>query len=228
MSSSFTFTLSGRSSILSSRIYPPLEIYDQEAAIALIGFDTYNSIPNVTETNNGFRFKLKGSEWEEILLPVGQYELEDITQYIREELELLNNEYIVNNDTNALFSLTVHKNTLKCVLTSEFEIDFTASNSVGKLLGFNGQTLERGTHQYHQHRLQFVNRFVHQWCTGTLTRVPPGYKILEQPQNLIYLPLSKKSIDEVSVQILDQDGNLVSFADEIVTVRLHLKVFSSD
>lgn len=244
MSSSFTFTLSGRSSILSSRIYPPLEIYDQEAAIALIGFDTYNSIPNVTETNNGFRFKLKGSEWEEILLPVGQYELEDITQYIREELELLNNEYIVNDDTNALFSLTVHKNTLKCVLTSEFEIDFTASNSVGKLLGFNGQTLERGTHTS-ENAINITsiniiridcNLSTGSYIDGVLAhslyefypRVPPGYKILEQPQNLIYLPLSKKSIDEVSVQILDQDGNLVSFADEIVTVRLHLKVFSSD
>lgn len=245
MSSSYTFTLSGRSSILSSCIYPPLEIqYDQEAAIALIGFDTYNSIPNVTEENNLFRYRMPPNEkWEDIVLSRGQYELDDIAQYIHEELELLIDEGIdVNEDIPGMLKLTVHKNTLRCIITSQFEIDFTPVNSIGKLLGFNEQILKSGIHQSENivniSSINIIridcNLSTGSYINGILAhslyefypRVPPGYKILEQPQNLIYLPLSKKSIDEVSVQILDQDGKMVSFDDEIVTVRLHLKVFS--
>lgn len=256
-SSSYTFTLSGRSSILSSQIYPPLEIYDQDAAIALIGFDTYNSIPNVTEENNVFRFQLPNSStWEEIVLPRGQYEIEDISEYILDELQLLlslserseldeNDEAgreALDSELRGLFNLSVQKNTLRCIISSNFVIDFTKDNSIGKLLGFIPQTLQKGTHTSENviniSNINIIridcNLSTGSYINGVLAhslyefypRVPSGYKILEQPQNLIYLPLSKKSIDEVSVQILDQDGNLVSFDDEIVTVRLHLKVLT--
>lgn len=53
--------------------------------------------------------------------------------------------------------------------------------------------------------------------------VPPGYKIIEVPSNVIYLPTNIKYIDEIILKIIDQDGNLINFKKEFVTVRLHLK-----
>ena len=51
--------------------------------------------------------------------------------------------------------------------------------------------------------------------------VPPGYKIIEVPSQVIYLPITVKTIDHLQVPIVDQDGNLVNFRGEIVTIRPH-------
>lgn len=53
--------------------------------------------------------------------------------------------------------------------------------------------------------------------------VPPGYKIVENPTNVIYLPINTKFISEIVLKITDQDENLVNFKGELITIRLHLK-----
>ena len=53
--------------------------------------------------------------------------------------------------------------------------------------------------------------------------VPPGYKIIEVPSQVIYLLITVKTIDHLQVRIVDQDENLVNFRGEILTIRLHIK-----
>lgn len=53
--------------------------------------------------------------------------------------------------------------------------------------------------------------------------VPPGYKIIEVPRNVIYLPVNVKQITSIIVRLVDQDDNLINFRKELITVRLHLK-----
>jgi hypothetical protein len=50
--------------------------------------------------------------------------------------------------------------------------------------------------------------------------VPQGYKIIESPLNVIYLPINTKQLNEITIKITDQDGILVNFIEE---VRLHLR-----
>jgi hypothetical protein len=52
---------------------------------------------------------------------------------------------------------------------------------------------------------------------------PPGYKIVENPRNVIYLPINTRIIHNISLKILDQNGFPVNFRKEVVTVRLHLR-----
>ncbi len=54
--SSFIFSLSGKNtSELSAKIHPPIELDpNSNYALALIGFHTFNSIPNVEEGENVF------------------------------------------------------------------------------------------------------------------------------------------------------------------------------
>lgn len=53
--------------------------------------------------------------------------------------------------------------------------------------------------------------------------VDPGYKIIEQPQNLIYLPVNRHRMSGINITVLDQYGNLVDFRGELITCRIHIK-----
>lgn len=53
--------------------------------------------------------------------------------------------------------------------------------------------------------------------------VPPGYKIVEIPANVIYLPVNTTRIHNITVRLEDQTGHLINFRDETITLRLHLK-----
>ena len=53
--------------------------------------------------------------------------------------------------------------------------------------------------------------------------VPPRYKIIEVLSQVIYLPVTVKSIDHLQIRIVDQDGRLVNFRGEVITIRLHIK-----
>ena len=44
--------------------------------------------------------------------------------------------------------------------------------------------------------------------------VPIGAKIIEQPQNINYFPLNTTLLQEITVRILDQDGNLIIIPGE--------------
>lgn len=51
----------------------------------------------------------------------------------------------------------------------------------------------------------------------------PGEKIIESPQHAIYMPINTRRISSIVVQIQDQNGDLVNFREEVITLRLHLK-----
>ncbi|KAJ8939874.1 hypothetical protein NQ318_023214 [Aromia moschata] len=47
-------------------------------------------------------------------------------------------------------------------------------------------------------------------------KVPPGFRIVETPP--MYLPINTQYIDE----IIDQDGNLINFREELVTDHVYV------
>ena len=54
-------------------------------------------------------------------------------------------------------------------------------------------------------------------------KVSPGYKIIESPDNLVYLPLIIDTIDNLNVLITDQDDHLLSLRNEKLTIRFHIR-----
>lgn len=54
--SSIALTLSGNSSVLQSQYFPPIDLSDGEYVCGLVDFQTFNTIPNVDETNNMFYY----------------------------------------------------------------------------------------------------------------------------------------------------------------------------
>ena len=53
--------------------------------------------------------------------------------------------------------------------------------------------------------------------------VGPGYKIIEVPTNLIYLPITLHTISSMETKLTDQNGNLINLRGEELSIRFHLR-----
>ena len=53
--------------------------------------------------------------------------------------------------------------------------------------------------------------------------VGPGYKIIQSPNNLVYLPLNKKGLYSIKTWITDQNSNLLNLRGENVAIRFHIR-----
>ena len=226
MDDSFTLTLSGASSVLETHYFPPIELSPHKNyVLGLIELLTFNSIPNIDIGHNKFYV-----DQEVITLPTGSYEIEDIEKFLIEALK----------PKGITISLKPNTNTLRSVIECSHQIDFQPQDSISKLLGFTKRIIPANTSQNSDLHVSILKvNALRVECSITsgayingrqvhtihefFPAVPPGYKIIEVPSQVIYLPVTVKSIDHLELRIVDQDGQVVNFREEIVTIRLHIK-----
>lgn len=223
---SLTLTLTGDTSVLTANYFPPIELAT-DYVCGLIDFQTYNSIPNIDTGNNIF---FVGDTSIEI--PVGSYEINDIAKIVESEL--------VKSDKKANISIKANNNTLQCVIKSNRLIDFEKDRSVGSLLGFSARKLPANIEHISDLPINIIKvNAIRIECNITSAsyinsrkshsihhlsvKVPPGYKIVDTPSEIIYLPVNVRQISTLIVELLDQDGYLINFRGETITLRLHLK-----
>lgn len=229
-----TFTLKGTSNVLSDTYYPPIELNpSREYALGLIGLYTYNSIPNITEVNNKFNY----DNGKVVQIPTGAYEITDIEAYLQDKLTDSKSTAERKEET---FSLKPNNNTLKCEILSKFEIDFQPRESIGRLLGFTKKQLPANKKHESDAPVKIIKvvtirvesnittaSYYDTRLSHTLFEfapsVEPGYSINIEPRNIIYLPINTSRIDNITLKLLDQDGDPVNFQGEQIVIRLELK-----
>lgn len=168
-----------------------------------------------------------------IAIPIGTYEFDEIATYLSREMPKV--------EKNAYLFLRSNKNTLKSELKANLSIVFDSKRStLGTLLGFRDGTLAANTDYISDNIIKITSTNVIRLETNitsgaysnnrlmrTLHEFYPaverGYKISEVPRNIIYLPVSNRSIHNFTVRIVDQDGNLIDFQGETITLRVHIK-----
>ncbi|KAJ8912761.1 hypothetical protein NQ315_016718 [Exocentrus adspersus] len=205
-------TLKSRSSTLNIDFTPPLHLDPQsEYGVALLSFHSYNSIPNIDDGQKIYLYENNNKNKKTIIsFPSGAYEIRDIEAYVKNQLDVLNNQKGNNNDIEGVFSLKPNNNTIKCeIFSTKYAIDFRPKDSIGKILGFSEKLLE--INKLHSSDLP-VNiikvRTIHLDCSITsgafyndrpshtiyefAVSADPGYAIDETPTNLIYLPIINK------------------------------------
>lgn len=221
---SYALVFSGNTAELSATFNPPIYLDDGSYEVGLTNFETFHAIPNIDERNNLF---IVGNLT--ITIPTGAYELLDIEKYIQKELQSFNID----------FSISANNNTLKVTIYCSEKIIFT-SGTIGKILGFKNGEYESLIFHTSQKPAEIIKvnallidcsiadgsylngesgHIIHQFFPN----VSPGFKIIETPQNIIYFPVNIKIISKITVRIIDQDGELVNFSGEIITIRLHVK-----
>ena len=238
---SFQIIVSSNKTNFNTRFNPKLELdKDKVYEIALINLETYYSFPNIDETNNVFVYSHdQGQTWTKIKIPTCSYEIDDLNNTIRFEMEKAGHYDEVNNDS--YISISANSNPLKSILIIEsgYQVDFNHQNSLPKILGFTGTKYEEGFHESENvvdilrinSILVNIDIISGSYVIGTtkstiysfFPKVSPGYKIIESPVNLVYLPITLDTIDSLNVTITDQDDHLLNLRNEKLTIRFHIR-----
>jgi hypothetical protein len=236
--SSCTVSISSVSSTLRSTLFPPLHLKENKQwEIALLDFTTYNSIPNIIEgVNNKFYYvKNKNSHsslqsTEAFEFQTGSYEISDINRELQKHLG------------KEVIELKANNNNLRSEIKCKYYIDFSQPDSIGPLLGFPSSSALLEPNAVHTSvttvniiKVNTINITCNivqgaykdgsnQHILHTFyPTVPPGFKIVEKPHNLIYLPLNTTYVSDIVLNVLDQDGDIIDFRGEVITIRLHIR-----
>lgn len=233
--SSCTFTLTGNSSSLSCSIFPEIELdADAEYSCALLDFTSYHSIPNVNEANNKVEYFINGTH-AEFRIPPGCYEALEILEYIK----------LVFAKLRISFEYSINKNTFITTLACSSPLytgDKNSANILNKIFGYKAEktivvNIRIESSDPIKIACQDVVRVECNIATGSYVnghhshaiyefatnRVEAGYKIIERPRNLIYLPVAVRRLNRIEISFVDQNSKPIDFRGETVTCRIHIK-----
>ena len=213
---------------------------DKEYEIALVNLETYYLFPNTDETNNVFVYSpYNGNLWVKIKNPEGSYEIDDTNNTIQHEMDKRGHHDPINEDY--YINIFANSNTRKSVLilAKDYQVDFNYQNSLAKVLGFTGTKSTEGFHESENvvsiltinSILVNIDIISGSYVNGTtkntiysfFPKVSPGYKIIESPVNLVYLPITLDTIDSLEVLITDQGDHLLNLRNEKLTIRFHIR-----
>ena len=206
---------------------PEIELTHFQRELAFHSLHTYNSIPNVTAANNKLAWETGGKKVVREI-PEGLYTFTELARHI---------EYVskikISYDASQKAVVKLPEGTT---------VDFTADDSIGRLLGFDKRVVKDGLVQGDSLiQISNVNALmVHvDIITGSRNNgkisnvvysfypdVAPGAKIVENARHLIYLPFFNKgrqSLDRLRVRITDQHMNPVDFRGEPITITFFLR-----
>lgn len=167
-----------------------------------------------------------------IKLEPGSYEISDIFRLL--ELK------IAQNHPGVSFESDIEKTTQKCMLKMNREICFDCPNSMASILGFGFVLYPKNVYNYSDKLVNvnpisiirvetnitsgsYANNSMNRGIYEFYPSVGVGYKIMERPKTVIYLPVSERSISNFRVRIVDQEENLVDFRGEQISLRVHIK-----
>ena len=61
--------------------------------------------------------------------------------------------------------------------------------------------------------------------TGFFLDSSPGYKIIKNPHNLLYLPITSDTIQSITIWLTDQNGDELNLREGNLSMRFHLREF---
>ena len=133
----------------------------------------------------------------------------------------------------------MNTNTLKCemIINNNCEVDFRRYNSINSLLGFDSKLYTSGFNESENMvniltiksilvnidiiSDSHVNGSTQPIIYSFFSDVYPGYKIIENPQNLLYLPITADTIHSITIWLTDQNGDEPNLLGENLSMRFH-------
>lgn len=242
MHESITLTLSGDKTSLTADYFPSINT-NKKSEIALLRLQTYNTFPNINETNNRIEIYVLDKDGKsyrilDLRIRSGCYEIEDIKNEILDFLRIENTNY----KTGIEFDMWVNEHDFRCHIKCNKKINFNIENSLASVLGYNKQHYFSPHGRIHRsERAVNINHInsIKVMCDiaqGSFSNSNPshsiyeffpsgrtGTKVVEIPANLIYYKLNTSNIHSINISLVDQDHNPVHNFNEKLTVVLHIR-----
>ena len=231
-----SIVLNSNKSEFRNSFYPPLQLDPKgKHEIALLNLDMYHSVPNIDESNNKFIYYCDDEKFI-IEIPTGSYEIKEIDNFIQ--------KILIKNSHDDFFDIKANITTLKCILNIKngcIKINFNEENSLKSLLGFSDDTVLEGVGEYEGQNIvnilsvnsifvncdiiegSYLNDSQKPILYSFFPNVSPGYKIVEKPQSVVYLPITLPVLNSIHIWLTDQNHKLLNLKGETITLRLHLK-----
>ena len=124
------------------------------------------------------------------------------------------------------------------ILRDNYEVDFRRYKSINCLLEFHSKLTHQDLTSLKRVNIltinsilvnidiisgSYVNGSTQPTTYSIFPNVSPGYKIIENPQNLLYLPISSDTIHSITIWPTDQNGNEFNLREENLSMRFHLR-----
>ena len=220
----------------------PLQTNNKQFKIGVTFLTGYNGIFNVRSENNKFYFlkSITDDDRIQITIPPGAYEIESLNNEIK--MIIIDEEDYT--EANYPFSIKPNFSTLGSIIEISTQGPvkiFVPDDSIRELLVFNKTTIfeEYNLSPNPVDILSFDNIFLEcNIAQGMIFRgkrsgiihnftmdVDPGYKYIEKFRGGIqwYMMESKDIISSICFKLKNENGNLVSFNGQSVTLRLSVK-----
>ena len=171
----------------------------------------------------------------EIKLQPGIYELSDLNTTIQQKLQYYQDhrEYKINGVNINIEADTI---SMKSVLTTSNPIYF--NSNLNELLGFTDTNYIEGTHISEKPVMITTTDKVHLKCDcvdGSIVNgireqilfsfnlsAPPGYKIIKEPNIILYKKINKTRLDSIQFFLEDNNHNPVDFNRETLTFTIQI------
>ena len=171
----------------------------------------------------------------EIKLQPGIYELSDLNTTIQQKLQYYQDhrEYKINGVNINIEADTI---SMKSVLTTSNPIYF--NSKLNELLGFTDTNYIEGTHISEKPVMITTTDKVHLKCDcvdGSIVNgireqilfsfnlsAPPGYKIIKEPNIILYKKINKTRLDSIQFFLEDNNHNPVDFNGETLTFTIQI------
>ena len=125
------------------------------------------------------------------------------------------------------------------IINNNCEIDFGRYNSINSLLGFDSKRYTSGFNESENIvniltinsilvnidiiSGSYVNGSTQPTIYSFFPDFSPGYKIIENPHNLLYLPITSDAIHSTTNWLTDENGNELNLRRENLSMRFHLR-----
>lgn len=244
---SLTVAFTGTSSVLRADFFPDITLDPNgDYCCGLLDFTSYNSIPNIINGKNSeFKFQYETEEKgakgainsvtkeKTISLPTGAYEVEDILKFLKIELSIIR--------ITLSYEINVAASKVRIQFNTKLDwIDGTVLN----VLGFERESKSTFQKNYVYWSSAIVRitdidviridcdivsgsyingKHCHTIHQFSHCKVGPGYKFIEVPQHIVYLPIKEKHLRTIQISIVDQEGRPIDFRGEQISCRIHIK-----
>ena len=125
------------------------------------------------------------------------------------------------------------------IINNKCEVDFRRYNSINSLLEFDSKlytsrfiecesminilTINSILVNIDIISGSYINGSTQPTIYSFFPEVSLGYKIIQNPDNLLYLPITADTIDSITIWLTDQNGNELNLRGENLSMRFRLR-----